>query len=526
MPLWSQAFLAVYGVVLFTLALFGLHRLHLSLLFLRHRGRWRGRGSDGGEPQDALGLDDSALPTITLQLPLYNERYVAERLLRASAALDYPRSKLEIQVLDDSTDETREVVDRVCQSLRREGVDIQVIRREGRAGFKAGALAFGLEQARGSHIAIFDADFIPGPSFLREVLPSFKDPKVGMVQGRWTHLNRGYNLLCQGSAVLLDGHFVVEHSARHWSGRFFNFNGTAGVWRKEAIEDGGGWQGDTLTEDLDLSYRAQLKGWRFVYLPGVTAPSELPVEMAAFKSQQHRWAKGSIQTAMKLMPTLWRSPLPLKVRLEAGIHLLNNLAHPLMLLLALLLPIASLLRPRWDFGMTLLIDGPILLSALGSMVVFYGISQSQWGNRRDGTSWRSIPLALALGAGLAVNNTRAVVEALLGQQSPFVRTPKYAITGTEGGYLDKAYRRKVSVGVAIELLLGAHFVVGIVLAFMRGRILAVPFLLLFAFGFLYVGGQTLYQSLKQPKAPQERLSKGAMGHIHPPMTSPQEVQGT
>ncbi len=327
--------LSLYFGCLLVLSAYGAHRWYLLWLYRRHR-------RDDATP--ARRFDP--LPRLTVQLPLYNEMYVAERLIDAVCALDYPRDRLEIQVLDDSTDETREIVSAKTAACAARGFDIVHLHRTDRAGFKAGALEAGLRVAKGDLIAIFDADFVPQPGFARELVHHFTDERVGMVQARWGHLNADYSPLTRVQSMLLDGHFVIEHTARNRSGRFFNFNGTAGIWRRRCIEDAGGWQHDTLTEDLDLSYRAQLEGWRFVFLPDHIAPAELPLEMGAFKSQQHRWAKGSIQTARKLLPRIYRSALPWYVKLEATVHLTANIGYVLMVLLALLIVPAVWLRRR------------------------------------------------------------------------------------------------------------------------------------------------------------------------------------
>src|SRR6202030_4045962 len=363
-------------------------------------------------------------PRVTIQLPIYNERYVIERLVDAVARFEYPRELLEIQVLDDSTDETQEVA-RLCVARTQAlGVSIHYIHRQNREGYKAGALAEGLKSASGEFIAIFDADFLPGADFLRRTLPYLaKQPKIAMVQTRWTYLNRDYSALTEVESILLDGHFVIEHGSRSRSGHFFNFNGTAGVWRRVAIEDAGGWQHDTLTEDLDLSYRAQLRGWQFVFVPAVIAPAEVPVEMNAFKSQQHRWAKGSIQTCRKLLPQILRSKLPLGVKIEAFFHLTANFNYPLMCILSILMFPSMVIRYNMGWYEMLIIDVPLFFAATFSFCNFYMVCQ-----REIHTDWRArlkyVPFLMSVGIGLSVNNTRAVFEALFNKQSEFARTPK------------------------------------------------------------------------------------------------------
>ncbi len=316
----------LYLISLLALGLFGLHKYFLLYTYRKYKNQ-----------PPPVPPEPSEWPRVTVQLPIYNERYVVKRLLKAAVNLDYPKDKLHIQVLDDSTDQTVRLVARLVKVLQERGFRIDHVRREKRIGFKAGALAYGVERTEAEFIAVFDADFIPAPDFLKKTVPHIMQEGIGMVQTRWGHINRNYSLLTRLQAVFLDAHFLIEHVARNRSGRFFNFNGTAGIWRKQAIVDAGGWQHDTLTEDLDLSYRAQLAGWKFLYLPDVVSPAELPAEMNGYKTQQHRWAKGSVQTALKLVPAIWKSDFPLHVRLEGIIHLSNNFAYLLMAIPALLL---------------------------------------------------------------------------------------------------------------------------------------------------------------------------------------------
>src|SRR6187397_1199653 len=378
----------------------------------------------------------ASLPVVTIQLPIYNEMYVADRLIDVVCQLDYPRELLEIQVLDDSTDETRSVAERAVRRNAAQGIDIKYLHRTDRTGYKAGALEAGMKVANGRFIAIFDADFIPTTDFLRRTVPFFADPKVAMVQARWGHINEDYSLLTKVQAILLDAHFVLEHGARNRSGCFFNFNGTAGIWRRDAIVDAGGWQHDTLTEDLDLSYRAQLRGWRFQFLPDLVTPAEVPVEMNAFKSQQHRWAKGSIQTCRKVLPYVLLSDLPLKVKVEAFFHLTANFNYLLMIVLSLLMFPAMVVRYEMGWNEMLLIDIPLFMAATLSVFNFYLISQ-----REVYPDWKSrvkdLPMVLAVGIGLAVNNSKAVIEAMLGRESAFIRTPKYGIERTRDDWQHK-----------------------------------------------------------------------------------------
>src|SRR6202167_782560 len=322
---FDLALLIPYFVVLTILAAYGAHRYWMVYLYYKYK---KNKTTAPGAyfPPDAL-------PRVTVQLPIYNEQYVVDRLLDAVCRLEYPKDKLDIQLLDDSTDETVEVARILVERYAALGHPVVCLHRENREGFKAGALAEGLKTAKGEFVAIFDADFVPPPDFLMRTIHHFTDPKIGMVQTRWTHINRSYSFLTQVEAILLDGHFVLEHSGRARSGVFFNFNGTAGVWRRAAIEEAGGWQHDTLTEDTDLSYRAQLKGWKFIYLQDVECPAELPVEMTAFKTQQARWAKGLIQTGKKILPRMLGSDAPLQTKIEAWYHLTANLSYPLMIML-------------------------------------------------------------------------------------------------------------------------------------------------------------------------------------------------
>ena len=477
--------IAYFGL-LTVLSVFGAHRLAMVFLYRRHR-------SDNPAPKERF----AKLPKVTIQLPIFNERYVAERLLRAVAAVRYPSHRLEIQALDDSTDDTSEVIDETIAELRQAGVDVSHIKRPTRDGFKAGALAYGLERAKGELVAVFDADFLPQPDFLERTVHFFTDGKVGMVQVCWEHVNRQFSALTQTQAVLLDAHFVVEHSARFRSGRFFNFNGTAGIWRRSAIEDSGGWQHDTLTEDLDLSYRAQQKGWRFIFLEDVKVPAELPVDMVAFKSQQHRWAKGSIQTARKLLWQLLRSNVPATIKTEAFFHLTANVSFLLMFMLSLLMPLTLFVRVDRGWGGTFAMDLPLFVAATLSVCNFYALSQRALG-RSLWDQVKYLPLVLALGVGMSINNGRAVVEALVGHKTPFVRTPKYNIKKQTEQWHTKRYVRKRWIQPLMELALGLWFTPAIWFALEQGgrALLSLPFLLLFQFGYVYVSTMSLAQVVR------------------------------
>jgi cellulose synthase/poly-beta-1,6-N-acetylglucosamine synthase-like glycosyltransferase len=474
-----------YVAVLLVLSAYGSHRYYMAYLYYRHKFRL---------PTPLRRFD--ALPRVTVQLPIFNEMYVVNRLIGAVCALDYPRHLLEIQVLDDSTDETCAIAAACVARWREAGLDVSYVHRTNRQGFKAGALENGLALAKGEFVAVFDADFVPDADFLRRTVHFFTDPKVGMVQVRWEHLNRDYSSLTQCQGILLDGHFVIEHTARNRSGAFFNFNGTAGVWRRETIRSAGGWQHDTLTEDLDLSYRAQLQGWNFVFLPQVTAPAEIPVEMNAFKSQQHRWAKGSIQTALKLLPRIFRRPdLSFHVKREAFFHLTANFAYLLMIPLALLMPISVMVRVGHGWYEVLLLDLPFFAAATASVCSFYFASQ-----REIGMTWwqrlRYMPFLMALGIGLSVNNARAVVEALLGQQSGFTRTPKHGVRGAGESVARKRYKAAATFQPLVELALAGYMTYGILSVLDSGAYYSLPFLFLFQAGFGYVGLMSAWEGAR------------------------------
>ncbi len=487
----AAAVVTVYFAVLIVLAIFGCHRYMVLYLYYEHRDK----KPSSPENTDPLPEENTKLPVVTVQLPLFNEMYVVERLIDAAARLDYPRELLEIQVLDDSTDETTEVARQRVDRYRSRGLDIHHLRREDRHGFKAGALEAGLSRARGEFVAVFDADFVPPRNFLRAALAHFQADDVAMVQARWGHINSEYSLLTRVQSILLDAHFVLEHGARNRAGRFFNFNGTAGVWRRSAIQDSGGWQHDTLTEDLDLSYRAQLKGWRFIFLPDVVCPAELPVEMNGFKSQQYRWSKGSIQTAKKLLPRLLASRLPLGVKTEAIFHLTANLAYPLMVVLSLLMFPSMLIRYNMGWQEMFLVDIPLFLAATCSVTTFYVVSQKEiypdWKGRL-----RYIPFLLSVGIGMSVSNGRAVLEALWGRETPFVRTPKYRIESRRDSWRLKKYRGPRSYLPAVEIALGLYFTATVAYAISHQIFATLPFLVLFQVGFLATGFMSWLQPFR------------------------------
>jgi cellulose synthase/poly-beta-1,6-N-acetylglucosamine synthase-like glycosyltransferase len=439
-------------------------------------------------------------PMVTVQLPVYNERYVARRVLEAVGAFDYPRDRLKIQLLDDSTDVTTEILREAACELRDRGVTVTHRWREVRTGFKAGALAAGLADARGEFVAIFDADFVPPPDFLRQTIPHFADARVAVVQTRWGHVNRDFSWLTRAQAFGIDAHFGVEQSARAWGQLFLNFNGTAGVWRKAAIEDAGGWTADTLTEDLDLSYRAQLRGWRIRYLPQLTCPAELPVLMTGFKSQQRRWAKGSIQTALKLLPAVLRAPLPVRVKYQAVIHLTSYLVHPCLLTVALLsVPafelrghaLSALLVEGVGLAGSLIMFGPLSLLVYAQHVLY-----PRWWRR----IWQ-LPSLMLMGIGVALSTSLAIVGAVGGKDREFIRTPKFGIESTGGTWGGKAYvDRRLWDGVQ-ELGLGACGTYALWHAGQQEQYGILPFLVLYTAGFLVVGVLTIFHSTAHPSRP-------------------------
>src|SRR5207249_470224 len=475
--IWTACYLAV----LIGLSAYGVHRYFIIYLFLKNRKR-------AAVPAGRF----RQLPTVTVQLPIFNEVYVVERLLRSVSEIDYPRNLLQIQVLDDSTDDTREITSSCAEELRRRGFNVALIHRVDRTGFKAGALAIGLEAAEGEFVCILDADFVPQPDLLRRTIHFFSDPKIGMIQTRWGHLNRGYSLLTRVQAMFLDGHLLLEQTARSRSGRFFNFNGTAGLWRKSCIQGAGGWQHDTLTEDLDLSYRAQLEGWKFIFLVDVVTPAELPVDMNGFKSQQHRWTKGSIQTCKKLLPRIWRSRLPLPIKLEATGHLTSNFAYLLLACLCVLLH-PSTGGPQTGWLRTLLVDVPIFLTASVSVAVFYICAQRELHPRTWMKEILLLPCLFALGVGLSLNNARAVLEAVFNHKSDFARTPKYGIERKSQPWRSCKYMPLKSLLPIAEMAFGLYFSYFVWYAIEHGQYISLPFLAMFQIGFLYVSISSLGQ---------------------------------
>ncbi|MGS2722874.1 glycosyltransferase [Porticoccus sp. GXU_MW_L64] len=475
--MFTSVFLVLLGVhflLLLFLSLTGIHRLSLIFRWLKYR-----------KNLPAASEKFRLLPKVTIQIPLYNERFVARRVVDAMAAVDYPPELLQIQIVDDSDDDTSDIIAERVAYHRRNGVNIDHVQRELRHGFKAGALADAMEFASGEYIAIFDADFVPNASVIHDAIHQFTDPKVAMVQLRWGHLNLNDSHLTRIQGVALDAHFGLEQWVRGATGALYNFNGTAGIWRKAAIIDAGNWSADTLTEDLDLSYRAQLRGWQLRYMPSVECPGELPADMNAFKSQQHRWAKGGIEVMRKLLRSVWRAPLSLGTKLESTFHLANNMAYLIMMIDTVFLLVPSLLiREHLDIGYTYWLDMPMLLMSTGGHLAYFLFGQVVLGR----SAWFAIskaPAMLLLGIQLSFNNARAAAEALLGQRSPFIRTPKEGDQKTAASKATKQrYRAVFPKGTIIELLLGCVYGVVLVWALWQQLWLALPFLLLLNIGFL------------------------------------------
>ncbi|MDZ4288419.1 MAG: glycosyltransferase [Prosthecobacter sp.] len=484
-----------YILVSLCLCAFGLHKIKILYQYWRHRKT---------PPKPHRRFEE--LPRITVQLPIFNEADVLNQLFASISALDYPRDRLQIQVLDDSTDDTADDCEVHVEELRGRGFDIEYRHRSNRQGFKAGALSDAMATVKGEFICIFDADFQPAPDFLNQTVHFFTDPGVGIVQARWGHQNREFSLLTRLQAILLDGHLMLEQTARSRQGDFCNFNGTAGLWRRTAIDEAGGWLHDTLTEDLDLSYRAQMLGWGFIYINDILVPAELPPDMDGFKSQQHRWTKGSVQVCKKVLGQVWRSDVPLMKKIEATAHLTTNFANLLTICtLVLLYPVDFLPANSWQ--KSLLVDLPVFLFATVAVATFYLVAQgaqSRWGWLR---SLPYIPFSMALGIGMSINNGRAVLEAMLGQESEFVRTPKYGVDSKAQAVRKPGrYKAGKSLCLWIELALVGYFAHLAWLAVQREQWFSLPFLMLFLGGFLYVSTGSLFK----------RFSMGVFSRPAPP----------
>ena len=483
---FDWALLLPYFGILGILSIYGLHRYETIRRYKKYRNNL---------PRTAPRRFE-ILPKVTVQLPIYNERFVVDRLLDQVSKIEYPRELLQIQVLDDSTDETHPYTERLCNQYRAAGLPIEYRHRKNRHGYKAGALQAGLETATGEFIAIFDADFVPSPDFLHRTIHFFADPDVGVVQTRWSYLNKEFSILTQVQAMLLDGHFVLEHGARCGSGLFFNFNGTAGVLRRKMIDDAGGWQHETLTEDSDLSYRAQLKGWRFVYVPALDCPSELPIETYGFQVQQARWAKGLTQVAKKLLPRIWKADLPWRVKFEAFMHLTPNISYPLMIAVSMLMLPVMIVRFYMGIFQMVLIDLPLIIASFWSISAFYLYAQRELYPKSWWKSIAFLPMLMAAGVALTISNSKGVLEALFGIQSSFARTAKYALANQKVKIAPVAYRRRSGWLPWVELGIGAYFVYMIDFAIDTLNFFAIPFLLLFVCGYWWAAFSTLYQEYR------------------------------
>lgn len=482
---------ASYFLVLIGLSGYGLHRLMILSLYIKHSRK---------RPEPAEKFKE--LPLVTVQLPCFNEMHVMERLLNSVANLNYPKDKLQIQVLDDSTDETTTICKQEVAKLVERGFDAEYVHRTDRTGFKAGALENGTKTAKGEYLFILDSDFVPEPDVLNQTIHYFTDERIGMIQTRWEHINRTFNSLTRVQAMFLDGHLELEQTARNRSGRFFTFNGTAGIWRKSCIADAGGWEHDTLTEDMDLSYRAQLKGWKFIFLNDVTTPAELPVDMEGFKSQQHRWTKGSIQVCKKILMDIWKSKAPLHCKLEATAHLTSNFAYLLLFLLCFLIYPKQRAELSWfaDNGISEhLLNFPIFFFGSVSVAMFYIMSQKAV---RPSTWLKDImylPLLLALGIGMSVNNAKAVLEAIFNHETGFVRTPKHGINGSEkqekAAFKKSKYKAMKSLTPIVELAFALFFTVVVVDNALSANWIAAVLLTPFPVGFFYTSLSSLSQQL-------------------------------
>ncbi|MDX2269236.1 MAG: glycosyltransferase [Bryobacter sp.] len=501
---FDYAMLVPYFAALAVLSFYGLHRFHMIW------GYYKGKQNMPKAPAERF--PEAELPTVTLQLPLFNERYVVERLLESAVRVRYPKDKLQIQVLDDSTDDSAAFTQALVARYLAHGHNIEYRHRTNRKGYKAGALDEGLASASGELTAIFDADFVIPEDFLEQTVHYFRDPKVGVVQTRWSYLNRHYNLLTEVQTMLLDGHFVLEHGARAGTGLFFNFNGTAGIMRKEMVRDAGGWQHDTLTEDTDLSYRAQMRGWKFLYLPHVDCPSELPVETYGFQVQQARWAKGLTQCAKKLLANVMRSDLPWRVKLEAIYHLTPNLSYPLMLVVsALMLPVMIVRFYMGPLEMMIL-DLPLIFANFISLAAFYLVAQREL----DPKGWKRtiwfVPALMSAGVALTLSNAKAVLEALFGVQTAFARTAKYNIGEKKVKLTQVQYKRKSGLLPFFELAMAVGFTAIVWYCVESWNLLSIPFLMIFVCGYYWAGFSTLwqeYQGLLEFKAAAREAAKAA-----------------
>jgi len=484
----DQIVLIVYIVTLLIILVFASH----GFIMIYYHNKYL-----KNEPKPGNIVEEEK--TVTIQLPLYNELYVADRLINAICELDYPKDKLEIQVLDDSTDETVQIVAETVRQKQAEGFDIKHVRRPNREGYKAGALKEGLKTAKGEFVAIFDADFVPHADFLRKTMNYFSNEHIGLVQTRWEHMNEDYSIITKIQALALNGHFVIEQTVRNRSGFFINFNGTGGVWRKECIFDAGNWHSDTLTEDLDLSYRAQLKGWKFIYLRDITTPSELPAEMNALKAQQFRWTKGAIETCKKILPLVWKSDIPLRIKFQSTFHLTNNFAFPFILLAGILNVLLIFIKNSGPYDPFFNMMAVFVLGFVSSFI-FYLYAQKDIDQ-----DWRKkialFPLFMAGSMGLAVNNSRAVFEGLMDRKSEFVRTPKMKVMNKDDKFTKNKYVKgmKIDSSTIIESILAVYCLIGVGASIYFMEIAAIPFQLMFFFGFASIAGLSIKHNLAARK---------------------------
>jgi len=485
--IFDEIVLIAYILTMFVLLFFASHGI---IMIFYHRKYIENVPSSN----DQLKLDKK----VTIQLPLYNEQYVAERLINSVCKIDYPKNLLEIQVLDDSTDETVKIVSDIVKKKQILGFDISHVRRENRKGYKAGALKEGLKHAKGELIAIFDADFVPNPDFLKNTLKYFTNSKIGMVQTRWEHLNEDYSILTRIQALALNGHFVMEQPIRNRAGFFINFNGTGGVWRKNCIEDAGNWHDDTITEDLDLSYRAQLNGWKFIYLRDITTPAELPAKMNALKAQQFRWTKGAIETAKKLLPQVWKAKLPLRVKLQSTFHLSNNIVFPFILIAGILNVPLIFIKNSGPYSIFFNFMSVFVIAFLSSFL-FYLLAQKD-----VYSDWRKkialFPIFMAGSMGFAVNNSRAVFEGLMDRKSEFVRTPKFRLVKKSDSIVsNSSYLSafKFDSTIFVEVVLSFYCLIGVFASIYFMEIAALPFQLMFFIGFSSVAALSIKHSIEK-----------------------------
>lgn len=486
----------VYFLDIVALFYYGVHCYVMVKLYLKNRHKCVTNKDELAHLTQKMGK----WPMVTIQLPMFNEKYVAERLITAITELDYPKTKMDIQVLDDSTDETVQIAKNIVQKFKQRGFKISYIHRKNREGHKAGALREGMKVAKGKFIAIFDADFIPAKEFLRNTVPYFfENDNIGMVQTRWGHINADYSILTKAQSIGIDGHFSIEQVARAGGDLWLNFNGTAGIWRKACIENAGGWQSDTLTEDFDLSYRAELRGWKFKYISDVVNPAELPATVAAYKSQQFRWCKGSIQTAVKLIPTIWKAKLPWEIKLEAMTHLTNYSVHPLMIINILAtLPLLYFHEQFIELTLPFVFGFAVFLSVgtFGPMVMYLVSQKTLYNDWKKKILW--MPILTMIGTGIAVNNTKAWLEAIMGKKSGFVRTPKLKIEGKSDSITERNAYTSIAFDKLVfwELALIGYILTTIHFAFATGKLFVIPYMLLYAGGFMYIAFTSLKTTFK------------------------------